>query len=332
MSGRYRGAVLEDFTDAAVARLVRADRAGFWRTSQHAPDDLVDRLADRIAASPPREVRRYELPHDVRRHGVLREVQRYEVPGEVRRYEVPGEARRSEAPADLDSARVELLLGADTDRALAHLARLGRRSEVVRAMCAARGVWVPAGGPAVRRYASEARTIVTARTGDPRLATGIDAGTVFEDPRGLGCALPLAVPLLVGDTLLPSAVRGGGHPFVMSFCGECDGDEDLREEYRWRLGRFGEARDEVCPGYAPDDERARLRLRLAPAGERRWDDVGQLGGRPEWLRASPQWPVCCGRPMWFVGQLQTVEFGGVGGSIYGFRCECGAAAQPRQMM
>ena len=52
MSGRYRGAVLEDFTDAAVARLVDADWVGFWRTSQDAPDELVDRLAERIAASP----------------------------------------------------------------------------------------------------------------------------------------------------------------------------------------------------------------------------------------------------------------------------------------
>jgi hypothetical protein len=35
--------------------------------------------------------------------------------------------------------------------------------------------------------------------------------------------------------------------------------------------------------------------------------------------------------MWFVGQVRTGEFGGVGGAIYGFRCECGYAAQPRQI-
>ncbi|MET7424858.1 hypothetical protein [Dactylosporangium sp. NPDC005555] len=295
MSGRYRGTVVEDFTDAAVARLVDADRAGFWRTSANAPDELVDRLADRIAASPPAKPRRYEMPPDLR------------------------------------SARVELLLGADTDRALAHLTRLAQTFESVRLMCGARGVWAPADGPAVRRYTSEARTIVTARSADRRLETFAEPGTVFEDPRGLGCALPLTVPLLVSDALLPPAVRGGGHPFVMSFCSECDADEELRGDYGWRLGRFEEERDESCPGYPPDDEPQRLRLRLAPAGERRWDDVGQFGGRPEWLQAYPQWPGCCGRPMWFVGQLRTGEFGGVGGSIYGFRCECGYAAQPRQI-
>jgi hypothetical protein len=295
MSGRYRGTVLEDFTDAAVARLIDADWVGFWRTSESAPDDIVDRLAARIAASPPAEVRRYD------------------------------------APADLDSARVELLLGVDTDRALGHLTRLAQASEAVNDMCGARGVLVPADGPAERRYASQSRTIVPARKADPRLAAFVDPGTVFEDPRGLGCALPLTVPLLVGDALLPAAVRGGGHPFVMSFCAECDADEDLRSDYGWRLGRFDEQRAESCPGHPPDDEPEPLRLRLAPAGERRWDDVGRLGGRPEWLQAHPQWPGCCGRPMWFVGQVRTGEFGGVDGSIYGFRCECGHAAQPRQI-
>jgi hypothetical protein len=295
MSGRYRGTVLEDFTDAAVARLIDADWVGFWRTSEGAPDDIVDRLADRIAASPPAEVRRYETP------------------------------------SDLDSARVELLLGVDTDRALAHLARLARASEAVNDMCGARGVWVPAEGPAERRYVPVSRTIVTARKADARLAAFVDPGTELEDPRGLGCALPLTVPLLVGDALLPPAVRGGGHPFLMSFCSECDADEDLRSDYGWRSRRFDEDRAESCPGYPPDDEPQPLRLRLAPANERRWDDVGRLGGRPEWLQAYPQWPTCCERPMWFVGQLRTGEFGGVSGSIYGFRCECGYAAQPRQI-
>ncbi len=295
MSGRYRGTVSEDFTDAAVARLVDADRAGFWRTSEGAPDDIVDRLADRIAASPPAEVLRHETA------------------------------------ADLDSARVELLLGVDTDRALAHLTRLAHGSEPVRAMCGARGVWVPKDGPAERRYAPASRTVVTARRADPRLAAFVDPGTVFEDPRGLGCALPLAVPLLVGDALLPPAVRGGGHPFVMTICAECDADEDLRAGYVWRRGRFDEERDESCPGSPPEDGPRPVRMRLAPAGERRWDDVGRLGGRPEWLPASPRWPVCCERPMWYVGQLRTGEFGGVDGAICGFRCECGYAAQSRQV-
>ncbi|MEV0127674.1 hypothetical protein AB0H83_04320 [Dactylosporangium sp. NPDC050688] len=295
MPRRYRGAVLEDFTDAAVARLIDADRAGFWRTSQDAPDELVDRLAERVAASP---------PAGARRHGT---------------------------PPDLDSARVELLLGVDTDRALTHLTRLAHGSPAVAGMCGARGVWVPRDGPARRRYVPQPRTIVTARTGDPRLATSVEPGTVFADPRGLGCALPLAVPLLVADALLPPAVRGGGHPFVLSLCSECDADEDLRGDYGWRSGRFDEERDESCPGHPPDAGPQRLRLRLAPAGERRWDDVGRLGGRPEWSQAEPQWPGCCGRPMWYVGQLRTGEFGGVGGTIYGFRCECGYAAQPRQL-
>lgn len=295
MSGRYRGTVLEDFTDAAVARLIDADWIGFWRTSQDAPDELVDRLAERIAASPPDGVRRYGTP------------------------------------PDLDSARVELLLGVDTDRALAHLTRLARGSPAVTDMCAARGVWVPADGPARRRYASQPRTIVTARKGDPRLATFVEPGTVFADPRGLGCALPLTVPLLVADALLPPVVRGGGHPFVMSCCAECDADEEVRGVYGWRAGRFDEERDESCPGYPPDDGPERLQLRLAPPGERRWDDVGRLGGRPEWLQACPQWPGCCGQPMWYVGELRTGEFGGVDGTIYGFRCECGYAAQPRQI-
>lgn len=295
MSAPYRGTVLEDFTDAAVARLVDTDWVGFWRTSASAPDDLVDRLADRIAASPPAEIRRYET-----------------------------------AP-DLDSARVELLLGVDTDRALTHLAWLARASETVREMCGERGVWVPADGPAERRYVPVPRTVVTARRAGPRLAAFVDPGSLFEDPRGLGCALPLTVPLLVGDALLPPAVRGGGHPFVMSFCFECDADEDLRGDYVWRRGRFDGERDESCPGYPPDDGPRPLRMRLAPAGERRWDDVGRLGGRPEWLRACPRWPVCCERPMLFVGQLWTGEFGGVSGSLYGFRCECGCAAQLRQI-
>ena len=295
MSARYRGTVLEDFTDAAVARLIDADWVDFWQTAEGAPDDIVDRLADRIAAAPPAEIRRYETP------------------------------------ADLDSARVELLLGVDTDRALAHLARLARASAAVNAMCGERGVWVPADGPAERRYLPVSRTIVTARKADPRLASFVDPATVFEDPRGLSCALPLTVPLLVGDALLPRAVRGGGHPFVMSFCSECDADEDLRGDYCWRLGRFDEERTESCSGSPPDKDPPPLRLRIAPAGERRWDDVARLGGRPEWLQASPQWPACCGRPMWFVGQVRTGEFGGVDGLIYGFRCECGSAAQPRQI-
>ncbi|GAA1527703.1 hypothetical protein GCM10009827_050970 [Dactylosporangium maewongense] len=295
MSGHYRGAVLEDFTDAAVARLVAADRAGFWRTSEHAPDELVDRLADRVAGSPPVEPWRHR------------------------------------PRADLDAARVELLLGADTDRSLARLGQLARSSGAVRQMCGARGVWVPADGPARRRYLPQARTIVTARTADPRLEAFVDPGAVFGDPRGLGCALPLSVPLLVSDALLPAAVRGGGHAFVMSLCSECDADEDVRAGYGWASGMFDEERVESCPGYPPDGSPEPPRLRLAPAGERRWDDVGRLGGRPAWSQASPQWPDCCGRPMWFVGQLQTGEFGGVGGAIFGFRCECGHAAQSRQL-
>ncbi|MFF5229087.1 hypothetical protein [Dactylosporangium sp. NPDC000521] len=295
MSGRYRGAVLEDFTDAAVARLVGADRAGFWRTSEHAPDELVDRLADRVAESP---------PVDPWRRG---------------------------SPADIDSARVDLLLGADTDRSLAHLGQLARSFDAVRQMCGARGVWVPADGPARRRYLPQGRTIVTARTADPRLTTFVDPGSVFEDPRGLGCALPLSVPLLVSDALLPAVVRGGGHAFVLSLCSECDADEDVRIGYGWAFGRFDEERVESCPGHPPDGDPEPPRLRLAPAGERRWDDVGRLGGRPAWSQAFPRWPVCCGRPMWFVGQLQAGEFGGVGGAICGFRCECGRATQIRQI-
>ena len=92
------------FDDAAIAELTKIAWEGFWRAASGASDDALDALADRVAHAPP------ETP------------------------------RRLNMRASVDQARVDLLLGVDTDRSLTRLGDLGRIHDSIGRMCLQRGV------------------------------------------------------------------------------------------------------------------------------------------------------------------------------------------------
>jgi hypothetical protein len=298
--------------DEALTPLFDVEWPDYWRASLGASDPAVDRLADRIAAAPPTG------PHP---------------------------ANWSGGPA---FARVHLLIGVDSERALARLAELGHQYKIIDELCHSRGVWVPPTGPAVRRYAREKRLIVTGDMApEPGLRVLPPADGILADPRGAGCELPLSVVLDVDLALVPGAPRIGRHPFIGSFCEDCEADEDVLDYRGWRpvadgplAGKlaFDEERTPVCPGNAgelsweqPRSLALRPSDRYVPYEERgSLTEVGQLGGWPNWAQ-YPNWPGCCGKPMFHVGQTNLGTFGGVGAHLFGFACECGAGTQISQL-
>lgn len=246
------------------------------------------------------------------------------------------------------AARVQMLVGVDTDRALQRLGDLGRGSAEVEEICGTYGLWVPPAGPAVRRYQRGARCIMQVQPADGPPEAGLrvlpPAADVFVDPRQ-DCALPLSVVLDVDLALLPGLQGGEGrrHPFVGSFCQDCEAEEDIRGDRGWRPaadGRleFDEERDERCPGEAPQETWEqphslvlRPSRRYEPYDPRtRQKEIGRLGGRPDWAQ-YPVWLGCCDKPMFFVGQTYLFHFGGAGAHLFGFACECGAGNQVAQI-
>ncbi|MEV4313429.1 hypothetical protein [Actinocrispum sp. NPDC049592] len=292
------------FDDAALGQLTSRGWPDYWWATLGASDASVDDLAARIAAAPPTE---------------------------------PYMPTTCTPPF----ARVYLLIGADTDRALTHLGDLGRERQVVRWICENNGLAVPPTGSAVRRFTRTPQIIADRYEPTPGLRTDIEAADILADPRGVGCALPLSVVLEVDLSLLDSPLKGT-FPFFMSFCSDCEADEEILGYRGWKRDTdkivFDEERDERCPGYdegTPDpltdvglrpshryDPQTRLRSRSR--------DAGRLGGRPSW-RQYPDWPGCCGQPMFFVGQIDIGHFGGVGGTSHAFACECGTATQLTQI-
>jgi hypothetical protein len=277
-------------------------------------------------------------------------------------------ARRIEAASDRRArARlVQLLMGVDTASALAHVARLARGAadllEVARQYC----VWVPAEGPAVRRFHAEKREIVVVRSRKARTskarsapapapAVGVSAlsapRTFLMEPRGWIChAPPVDVLTLELAGVGISELAGSALPvqrFLLSGCEEeCD---EWMMRYLLAPSSPGAARvwiqgelegteraegDDVCPGDAPDLPRA-PRFRIEAPRLWRDDEVAAvIGGRPEWLQHEEP-PDCprCRRLMFYVASTHPSRWLGVvpDSRLFGFHCEaCGLSAQVEQ--
>ncbi len=292
------------FDDKAIARLAETDWTGFWRACTGASDAAIDDLAARVAKAPPAEARRHEMMADVRQ------------------------------------ARVELLIGADTERALARLGELGRKHEAIRDMCYLRGVVVPMrskSAPAVRRYAMPQQLIAKgARVSSPKLRALGPPGRVLVDPRGRRCAHPVTVMLDVDLALLP------GRPLARAktrrgylFTSLCDACEEHTTDYTWKPAgnkvAFEDGHKDSCHSAKPDRPEKGVKLHLIPRSNKRlFDVIGALGGWPCWVQAFPSWPSCHGKPMFYVGHVYVFELGAVGNHAYSFVCECGRGAQTNQ--
>lgn len=297
------------FDDAALEQLCDVAWPDYWRASRGASDTAVDALGDRIAATPP-----------------------------------DGSAAGAWA-SDPPYARVHLLAGVDSAPSLTRLADLARSNSVIAEICAAHGLWVRPEGPAIRRYTRQPRLIVTgAADPEPGLRVLPPTGDILADPRGEGCAMPLSIVLdvdlaLLDGTPFADATETRRHPFTGSRCSDCDADEQMADNRTWSTvdGKLilDEERDERCPGYEsenPWENPSRLGLgrsdRYVPIRprRRRVEAVGTLGGLPDWQQ-SPSWPVCCDRPMVYVGQTSQGAIGGFDQYLYGFACECGNGSQ-----
>ncbi len=287
------------FDDDALEQLTSQGWPDYWWAALGASDASVDDLAARIAATPP-------------------------------------SGHYTPTTCTPAFARVHLLLGADTDRALTHLGDLGREHELVRWICENNGLAVPPTGPAIRRFTRTPQIIADRHEPTPGLRTDVRAADILADPRGLDCAMPLSVVLDVDLSLLDSPLKGT-YPFIMSFCSDCEADEEILGYRGWKRDDkivFDEERDERCDGNDEGIPDPLTNVGLRPSdryGPRtRSREVGRLGGRPSW-RQYPDWPGCCDQPMFFVGQIDIGSFGGVGGNSHGFGCECGAGMQVTQI-
>jgi hypothetical protein len=311
------------FDDEWLNMLMDVDFVDYWRASVGASDAAVDTLAERIRQQPPDEDSNWGGMQSPR------------------------------------IARVELLLGCDTERALVHLGELGRENKHIRRLCFDRCVYVPESGPAIRRYVSQPQMITKPRRskepGDPRLEIFPPIESVLDDPRGMNCAasltslLTINLSILPGDPLADSPLRH--HHFLTSFCEECD-EGGWDQTYEWtnlpssdrKVQLVGE-RTDGCEGFSTIEDLAdeiqnmqTAGWRLDPLGklnpEYGYDlqDAGVIGGRPHWVQAHPGVPACCGRPMFFVGKIWAYDFGGTGAHLYGFHCElCGSGQQIAQI-
>jgi hypothetical protein len=301
-----------DFDDELLDRLGYTEPVGFRRACAGASDAAVDRLAERIAAAPPGE---------------------------------PGSnlVGYPDSPAH---ARVELLLGVDTDHALLRAAELGRAHEHVRDLAEWNGVDVPATGPGIRRYVPRPVHIMyTEGEPDPRLLSFPPVDEVLTDPRGHYCPVPLVVPLDIDLSVLPGDPLAAAPPrrfrFLAGICDECS--EGWWEQYDWqpagdgRLTLVDIERQPRCDGSDAEPPEPATTLAVDPFGplhpghdHRR--HRARLGGRPSWRQTWRAWPPCCGRPMFYVGQLDLADYGGSGIHLYGFQCECGTGVQIPQVL
>ncbi len=251
---------------------------------------------------------------------------------------------------------LELLLAADTPRALMRLADLAREIPLVHESATKSGcLEIPAQGPAVRRFDPNERVLHAVPTSEaPRadalqLETGLEPQTWLEEPRGIYCLLPPAhlarVPLELVHC--DSSDRLQAFHFAISACQKPGCDE-------WAA--YYEARAGIQPGHLRlisdpleqqemiMDERiycrgerekqpAPKRVELSPfdpADSR--TPLGRIGGRPKWTQ-SPEVPSCpeCERAMFFVGQLDTAGLDILYFDLFAFVCErCAITVQVRQ--
>jgi len=293
------------FDDAAIDRLGNAESEGYWRAAAGASDAAVDRLATRIGAAPPGEP-----------------------PSQYVYYQ--------DDPA---RARVELLAGVDTDHALLRLADLARAHETVRATAELLGVEVPGAGPGIRRYRSRPFDVLyTEDEPDPRLLSFPRVDSILTDPRGQDCGLPLAVPLDLDLSLLSLS---GRHRFFAGICEDCN--ESWWEPYSWSPAEQGkitldDERERTCAGSEGTEPPEPATTLVVDRHGRYHPDYdrsggrGRIGGRPKWMQTWRTWPACCGRPMFYVGQLSLADYGGAGVHLFGFHCECGAGTQIPQVL
>src|SRR5581483_10302121 len=125
-------------------------------------------------------------------------------------------------------------------------------------------------GPAVRRYASRPRCVVAkAERPEPGLRALPPAEEILADARGINCPAPLSVVMDIDLGLLFPSEAGRRHPFIGSFCADCEADEDIREWRGWSAvdGKlvFDEERDEVCSAEEVGEPTRMESLGLAPS-------------------------------------------------------------------
>lgn len=339
--GRFKQLVLLDrdafrpYAEQVVAwdddtlRLLREmDFRNFWRVARGASDAAVDALAVTIRAHLD------ELEQD---------------------------------RANVNHYRVQLLVGADTERALEHLADLARISPQVARHCRERHLEVPERGPAVRRFTPDFLEVNAYRVEEgelahtPGLEFPLDAAAYLPEERGWTCHAPPAHILtarldrLPGDPLAGSPLKF--HHWFLSSGEECCDEGMVGHSLAYRvlpgserrvslvanLSYPGESRDEGECSYEPYDEaeavETRYRLALEPFTARDLDwpneKVGRLGGYPEWWQHA-EVPDCphCGRLMFYVGQVHAsaIRDDVIDAALYGFHCEdCTIGAQVVQI-
>jgi len=314
--------------DEQLCRLYKANFRNFWKIARGAADAAVDALAGTIRAN------------------------------------LPALAQNR---ANATHYRVELLIGADTGRAHAHLADLARQSAEVACHCHECHLEIPASGPAVRRFAPDFLDINAYQVteGDVVHTAGLDfpleAADYMPENRGWVCLAPPAhiltvrLDLLPGDPLAASPLKR--QHWFSSSGEECCDEATVGHSLAYRvlsgsdrlvtlvtnLSYPDELRDaEGACDYEDGDREpftSRHRLVLEPfVGERlKWphEHLGRLGGYPDWWQ-QPETPDCplCGRLMFYVGQVDAdvVRKDVIHAALYAFHCEdCGVGAQVVQI-
>lgn len=314
--------------DERLCRLRGANFRNFWKIARGAADAAVDALAGTIRAN------------------------------------LPALAQNR---ANATHYRVLLLIGADTERAHAHLADLARQSAEVARHCRECHLEIPVAGPAVRRFTPDSLDINAYQVTEGAIAhtPGLDfplaAADYMPENRGWVCLAPPAhlltvrLALLPGDPLAASPLKRQ-HWFLSSGEECCDEatvghslayrvlpDSDRRVALVANLSYPDEPRDQegVCAYENGNSEpfTSRRRLVLEPfVGERlKWphQHLGRLGGYPDWWQ-QPEVPDCprCGRLMFYVGQIDAdvVRKDVIHAALYAFHCEdCGVGAQVVQI-
>lgn len=252
---------------------------------------------------------------------------------------------------------LDLLLAADTPRALVRLAELAREIPHVREVANRKGcLEIPVNGPAVRRFDPNERVLravprsTAPRAGALELETRLEPEAWLEEPRGLTCLQPpthlVRVPLELVHCE-PSERLKAFH-FGLSSCARggsaCDEWLAIYEAHAGsRPGRLQlvsdllEHEEMMDPGECCQGAEEKLpepkRVELSPF---ELDDsrtvLGSIGGRPEWVQ-GPEIPSCpeCERAMFFVGQIETLWLDVSFVELFGFVCErCAITVQVRQ--
>ncbi|WNG59986.1 hypothetical protein F0U59_38655 [Archangium gephyra] len=251
---------------------------------------------------------------------------------------------------------LELLLAADTPRALMRLADLSRELPHVHEIATKRGcLEIPARGPAVRRFDPNQRVLhavprsAAPRAGALQLDTGLKPEAWLEEPRGIRCLLPpthlVRVPLELVHCDSPCRLEA--FHFASSSCQE-SGCDEWAAHYEARAGeqprRLLLIADRLeretmmdpsicCTGDAEElPEPMRVELSPFDPAADSSTELGRIGGRPEWTQ-SPQVPHCpkCRRAMFFVGQIDTAMLKILFLDLFAFVCErCAITVQIRQ--